>query len=118
MCRRIPGPARFTSTTFQSSNRGPAGPVGTNSLAVKEQIARTKILETLHDGLFSTAGIAYARKRIAERLGGWARERNTEISERRGRLERTEARIAGLIQFIADGFAGPMYFDDVQIAPP
>jgi site-specific DNA recombinase len=75
----------------------------TNSLAVKEQIVRTKILAALHDRLFSADGIAYARRRIAERLGGWVRERNSEISERRGRLERTEARIAGLIQFIADG---------------
>jgi hypothetical protein len=75
----------------------------TNSLAVKEQIARTKILAALHDRLFSPEEIAYSRKRIAEWLGEWARGRNAEITERRKRLERTEARIAGLIQFIGDG---------------
>ena len=53
--------------------------------------------------LFSADGIAYARKRIAERLGKWARERNAEITERRQRLARTEARIGGLVQFISDG---------------
>ena len=74
-----------------------------NALAVKEQVARAKILEALHESLFSAEGLLYARKRIAERLGGWARERNAEVTERRRRLERTENRIAGLIQFISDG---------------
>jgi hypothetical protein len=32
-----------------------------------------------------------------------ARTRNAEIGERRGRLERTEARIAGLVKFISEG---------------
>jgi hypothetical protein len=73
-------------------------PTCTNSLAVKEQIARTKILGALHDRFFAPEEIAYSRKRIAEWLGEWARGRNAEINERRKRLERTEARIAGLIQ--------------------
>jgi hypothetical protein len=45
----------------------------------------------------------YARKKIAEHLGDMARTRNAEIDERRGRLERTEARIAGLVKFISEG---------------
>src|SRR5204862_6627582 len=43
------------------------------------------------------------RRRIAEKLGEVARTRNQEVTERRQRLGRTEARIAGLIQFISEG---------------
>lgn len=75
----------------------------TNSAAVKERVARARILEALHDKLFSADGIAYSRKQIAERLGNWARERNAVLTERRQRLSRTEARIAGLIHFVSEG---------------
>jgi DNA invertase Pin-like site-specific DNA recombinase len=74
-----------------------------NDLPVKERIARLRILEALHDNLFSADGLAYSRKQIAERLGNWARERNAVLTEHRQRLARTEARIAGLIQFVSEG---------------
>lgn len=75
----------------------------TNGLGVRESVARTSILDAIRGRLFSPAGIAYARKRIAERLGELARGMNAEVQERSKRLARTEARIAGLVQFIADG---------------
>src|SRR5262249_34829927 len=74
-----------------------------NALSVQEVVARTRILAALRERLLSPDGLAYARKRIAERLGELARTRNAEVEERRKRLERTEARIAGLVKFISEG---------------
>jgi site-specific DNA recombinase len=74
-----------------------------NALSVPERVARTQLLAALRDNLLSQEGIAYARKRIAEKLGDLGRTRNAEVQERRDRLGRTEKRIAGLVHFIANG---------------
>jgi DNA invertase Pin-like site-specific DNA recombinase len=74
-----------------------------NGLGVRETIARQCILDAIRARLTSPEGIAHARKRVAERLGELGREHTAELQERRSRLARTEARIAGLVQFIADG---------------
>jgi site-specific DNA recombinase len=74
-----------------------------NSLAVSEAVTRTRILAELRDKLLSPDGIGYARKKIAAQLGELARTRNVEVDDRRSRLERTEARIAGLVKFISEG---------------
>ena len=57
----------------------------------------------LDEYLFSPKGLDYSRRRIAEKLGERARTQNQEIMERRQRLDRTEARIGGLVQFISEG---------------
>jgi hypothetical protein len=72
-------------------------------LGVREPIARRRIVEELDRHLFEPKGLVYARRQVAEKLGELARTLNQEIVERRQRLGRTEARIAGLIQFISEG---------------
>jgi hypothetical protein len=57
----------------------------------------------LRERFSSPVHIGYLRKRIAELLGEASRSANLELTERRRRLERTEARIAKLIEFIAGG---------------
>jgi hypothetical protein len=47
--------------------------------------------------------LAYARKLVAEHLGGRGAARERARSERRARLERTEARLSKLVGDIADG---------------
>jgi site-specific DNA recombinase len=74
----------------------------TNGLGVKESIARQRILEAIRERLMSPEGITRARKRLAERLGELGRQRTAELQERQARLARTEARIQGLLGFIAD----------------
>jgi hypothetical protein len=74
-----------------------------NALSVPEPVTRTRLLAALREKLLSSEGIAYVRKKLAERLGELGRTRNAELQERRGRLERTEARIAGLVPFISEG---------------
>lgn len=74
-----------------------------NKKGVREDIARKKILGTIHDALLKPDRIAFVRKRIAERLGEMSRERNAVLDERHARLQRTEEKIRGLIEFIATG---------------
>src|SRR4051794_27446875 len=74
-----------------------------NRLSVREDVVRTRILQAMRDRLSSPSAVAYLRKRIAERLGELAQRSTTERKERYERLARTEARIAGLIQWIAEG---------------
>ncbi len=74
-----------------------------NDLFVKESIAQQRILEAVQARLASPEGLTRARKRLAEKLGELSRTRTADLRERRDRLARTEARIAGLVGFIADG---------------
>jgi DNA invertase Pin-like site-specific DNA recombinase len=74
-----------------------------NRLSVREEIARERILAAIRDTLTSDEGLAHARKRIVERLRASSRGRDAELNERRALLTRTEARIKGLVGFIADG---------------
>lgn len=75
----------------------------TNSKSVREDVLRTSLLEELRHRLASNDGLAYARKRIAERLGALSREQGGEIKERRRALEKTEANIAKLVDFVTQG---------------
>ncbi|WP_394850894.1 recombinase family protein [Pendulispora brunnea] len=77
----------------------------TNRLSVREDVVRASLLDELRHRLASSDGIAYARKRIAERLGEFERERDTERREKRARLEKVEQRIHKLVDFIAEGHA-------------
>jgi DNA invertase Pin-like site-specific DNA recombinase/Arc/MetJ-type ribon-helix-helix transcriptional regulator len=74
-----------------------------NALSVREDVARARILEAIRERFSNPAAIAYLRKRIAEQLGDLGRTANAELREHSDRLARTEDRIGGLVQFIADG---------------
>jgi DNA invertase Pin-like site-specific DNA recombinase len=74
-----------------------------NSLGVREDLVRKRIFEALRERLSTLNALEYLRKRIAEFLGERVRDTTRELGERRARLERTEQRIRGLVQFIADG---------------
>jgi molybdopterin converting factor small subunit len=70
---------------------------------LREDVARSRLLGFLRENLTGPKEVAFIRKTVAEVLGNLSRKTNAEIAERRQRLARTEERIAGLIQFIADG---------------
>ncbi|HVY31269.1 MAG TPA: recombinase family protein [Polyangiaceae bacterium] len=74
-----------------------------NKLGVKEELVRHRIFEALQERLGSPNAVEYLRKRIAAYLGEARREVNRELTDVRGRLARTEQRIAALIRFLADG---------------
>jgi len=74
-----------------------------NSLGVKEELARTRIFAALQEKFSHPEALDYLRKRIAEYLGESNRDATRELSERRASLARTEQRIAALIRFLADG---------------
>ena len=75
----------------------------TNSLGVKEELARTRIFSALQEKFSNPEALDYLRKRIAEFLGESNRDATRDLGERRGSLARTEQRIAALIRFLADG---------------
>ncbi len=74
-----------------------------NGLSVREDVVRSRVLGAVRERLSSPAAIAHMRKRIAERLGELSQRATSERNERLALLVRTEARIHGLVQFIADG---------------
>jgi hypothetical protein len=74
-----------------------------NALTVREEEVRVRILAAIRDELTRPSALTYLRKRVAEKLGELSRSATKELDERRGRLARTEERIAGLIEFIAQG---------------
>lgn len=75
----------------------------TNGVSVREDVLRTSLLDELRNRLASSEGLAYARKRIAERLGALSREQGGEMRERRRALETIEANIAKLVDFVTQG---------------
>lgn len=75
----------------------------TNACSVREDVVRTSLLDELRYRLTSAKGLAHARKRIAERLGEVTREQGGEFRERRASLEKIEANIAKLIDFVTQG---------------
>ena len=77
----------------------------TNRRAIKEPIARPRILDAIRARLTSPDGIAHVRKTIAEYLRDYSRNLEADIKERRERIERTEDKIRGLIEFIASAAA-------------
>ena len=74
-----------------------------SSVSVKEEVVRREVLGAIRQRLRSKDGIAFVRKRIAEELRDFSRSLDAELKTCRERLERTDARIKGLIAFIADG---------------
>lgn len=86
-----------------NKKRGPH--ICPNKLTVREDVARESVLGALGTRLLSAEGVTFLREQIAVALGGQGRSNNTELDERRKRLDRHEARIASLVQFIAEGDA-------------
>lgn len=76
-----------------------------NSLSVKESVARSCILAGLRDTIASPVVLGYARKRIAERLGEVTRGTDGEARDLRAKLAKIEPRIAKLTDAIANGAA-------------
>ena len=75
----------------------------TNRRAIKEPIARTRILDAIRERIAAPEGIAHVRKMVAEHLRDYSKNLEADIKERRERVKRTEAKIRGLVDFIAQG---------------
>lgn len=69
----------------------------------REPEARASIFAELRHRLTSKDGVAYARKRIAERLGELARSETTERKKQTRRLAELKKQIAQLVDVLADG---------------
>jgi DNA invertase Pin-like site-specific DNA recombinase len=74
-----------------------------NRLGLREDVARRGVLDVLGEHLFQREGVAYLRERIAVELGRVSRAVDVEIDRVAKRLEETEAQVAKLVDFIADG---------------
>lgn len=75
----------------------------TNSLSVREDVARSKILAAVRTRITSPAAVAYLRKRLSEKLGELSRGLGAEVQERESRLERTKARLGKLVLALTEG---------------
>jgi site-specific DNA recombinase len=78
-----------------------------NGLSLREDVARDRILGLLREQFTGANEVDFMRKATAEILGEMSRKTDAELEDRRGRLSRTEQRIAGLVHFIADGDTSP-----------
>ena len=94
-----------------SSKRG----LCTNKRSVPEEVVRTNLLDELRRRLTSPDAIAYARKRIAERLGTFSRDRDREHREHRARLEKVELQIEKLVDFVAEGTGSKAVAERLEI---
>ncbi len=74
-----------------------------NALSVREEVIRTEILDVLRQELLTPERIAFVRKQIALELRDYSKKLEAEIRDRRDRLARTEEKIRGLVNFIAQG---------------
>lgn len=72
-------------------------------ISVREDVSKRRILEAFESWLSSPEGVQNIRKNIAKEMGEATRKIENEINERRERLQRTELKIRGLIEFIATG---------------
>lgn len=86
-----------------NNNRKRGEHICPNRLSVREDVARSCILSSLIEGLLSPKAIEFLRGEIAVTLGAQSRNENAELAERRKRLARHEARIASLVEFLANG---------------
>jgi len=86
----------------------------TNALSVRESVVRASLLDGLRRRLVSDRGLAYARKRVAEKLGELSREQDAEIRERTQRLAKLDAQIAKLVDFIAEENASSAVADKLR----
>ncbi len=98
-------PAWYGLSEFRPYNCGDARKRGIcqNKLALREDVAKERVLGALRDRFGSPTRVLYLRKKLAERLGEVSRKANAELEDRRARLARTEERIHGLIKFISEG---------------
>lgn len=71
--------------------------------SIREDVVRRNVVGTLRARFLSPVAAGELRAIIAEELGALRRTASAEREERAARLRRTEARIAGLLSFIADG---------------
>lgn len=74
-----------------------------NRKGVLTEIVRKRFFEMIRDRVASPAGIAHARKRLAEALGEQARNQAAALKDKRATLGRIEARIANLVGILAGG---------------
>lgn len=75
----------------------------TNKRAIKEPIARERILGAIRERLTSEDGVAHVRKLVAEYLRDYSKNLDSEIRDRKERIKRTEDKIRALIDFVAQG---------------
>jgi site-specific DNA recombinase len=80
-----------------------------NSLGVREDVLRERLLDELRHTLVRPAGLTFARKCIAERLGEIERERRLSLDDRRRTAAEIAAKIESLVDFIAGGQAKGSY---------
>jgi DNA invertase Pin-like site-specific DNA recombinase len=74
-----------------------------NELRVREEVLRDVALGAIRKQIQGAEQVARVRKEIAQRLRDYSQTLDREVRERRERLKRSEDRIKGLVQFIADG---------------
>lgn len=74
-----------------------------NRVSVREDVARTCILGGIKEHMLSAEGTAYLRRKVVEELADYGRRREAEHEERKKRLERTQQKLRGLVEFIANG---------------
>jgi site-specific DNA recombinase len=74
-----------------------------NRRAIKEPIARTRILDAIRERLTSPDGVAHVRKLVATALRDYSRTLEADVNDRRERIKRTEEKIRGLFDFVAQG---------------
>ena len=67
-----------------------------NARHIKEGVARTRILEAIHQRLASREGKKHVRDAIAQILANHANDLDTRISDCRKRITKTEAKVLGL----------------------
>jgi site-specific DNA recombinase len=74
-----------------------------NRISVREDVARPRILAAIQAHMLNPAGLAHLRRRIVEELADFGRKVEAEYKERKERLERTQQKLRGLVEFIAMG---------------
>lgn len=74
-----------------------------NRVSVREDVVRRKVIRGIQEYMLSADGVPVFRRRIAEELRDFGRKLEAHRKERAERLERTEEKIRGLIEFIAMG---------------
>lgn len=75
----------------------------TNRVAVKESLVRFCVVDEIRTKLATPRMVRDLREAVSKALGAGRRSFDAERRERSERLERIEARIRGLVTFIADG---------------
>lgn len=78
-----------------------------NTLSVKEPVVRESILEELRHRLASDEGIAYARKRIVQRLAEMDHQRAAKIREQQKKLATLESEVNRLADAVVSGVRSP-----------